>query len=211
MKTEPGAVRSMQTSGFGISGSILKWMAVLIMAIDHAGAGLLEAYVQGFVHTRNVKKYAVRLGIFALASEIPFDLALRVTPFYWKHQNVFFTLLIGLLAVWFMKSFNNRLWARVSGLLAGAALAELLGTDYGAFGIALIVLLYLLQDKKAWQCILGAICCAWETTAPLAFILIWFYNGKRGRQPRWFFYWFYPVHLLLYALVGMYVLPAVLL
>ncbi len=73
------------------------------------------------------------------------------------------------------------------------------------------MLLYLLQDKKAWQCILGAICCAWETTAPLAFILIWFYNGKRGRQPRWFFYWFYPVHLLLYALVGMYVLPAVLL
>ena len=45
MKTEPGAVRSMQTSGFGISGSMLKWMAVLIMAIDHAGAGLLEAYV----------------------------------------------------------------------------------------------------------------------------------------------------------------------
>ena len=254
MKTEPGAVRSMETSGVGISGSMLKWVAVLIMAIDHAGAGLLEAYVmnawgssplgsaflekwdellmvdqvirtigrpafpifcfllvQGFVHTRNVKKYAVRLGIFALASEIPFDLALRVTPFYWKHQNVFFTLLIGLLAVWFMKSFNNRLWARVSGLLAGAALAELLGTDYGAFGIALIVLLYLLQDKRAWQCILGAICCAWETTAPLAFILIWFYNGKRGRQPRWFFYWFYPVHLLLYALVGMYVLPAVLL
>lgn len=253
MRTEPGVIRSMQKPAFGISGSILKWFAVITMAIDHMGAGLLEScvmnawggsplgstflerwdellkadqvirmigrpafpifcflLVQGFVHTRNVKKYAARLGIFALISEIPFDLALRITPFYWKHQNVYFTLLIGLLSIWFMKSFKNRLWARVSGLLAGAVLAELLCTDYGAFGIALIVLLYLLQDKKVLQCVLGAVCCAWETTAPLAFVLIWFYNGKRGRQPKWFFYWFYPVHLLLYALIGMYVLPAVL-
>lgn len=252
MKTESWIDRRTGKTAFGISGNLLKWFAVITMAIDHMGAGLLESYVmnawggsplgsvflerwnellaadhiirtigrpafpifcfllvQGFVHTRNVKKYAVRLGIFALISEIPFDLALRITPFYWKHQNVFFTLLIGLLAIWFMKKFQNRLWARVSGLLIGAAAAELLCTDYGAFGIALIVLLYLLRDKKAWQCILGAVCCVWETTAPLAFLLIWFYNGKRGRQSKWFFYWFYPVHLLLYALIGMYVLPAV--
>ncbi len=251
MKTESWIDRRTGKTAFGISGNLLKWFAVIAMAIDHMGAGLLESYVmnawggsplgsafaekwnellaadhiirmigrpafpifcfllvQGFVHTRNVKKYAVRLGIFALISEIRFDLALRITPFYWKHQNVFFTLLIGLLAIWFMKKFQNRLWARVSGLLIGAAAAELLCTDYGAFGIALIVLLYLLRDKKAWQCILGAVCCAWETTAPLAFLLIWFYNGKRGRQSKWFFYWFYPVHLLLYALIGMYVLPA---
>lgn len=246
------AAGSMQNPGFGISGSLLKWFAIITMAIDHMGAGLLESYVmnawggsplgsiflerwddilavdkiirsigrpafpifcfllvQGFVHTHDVKKYAVRLGIFALISEIPFDLALRITPFYWKHQNAFFTLLTGLLTIWFMKRFQDRLWARMAGLIVGAALAELFHMDYGAFGIALIVLLCLLQDKKVLQCILGAVCCAWETTAPLAFILIWFYNGKRGRQPKWFFYWFYPVHLLMYALVGMYVLPAV--
>lgn len=254
MKTESGAVRSLQKPDSGISGSVLKWFAVITMAIDHVGAGLLESYimnawggsplghmfagkwkellaadsviryigrpafpvfcfllVQGFVHTRDVKKYAARLFAFALVSEVPFDLALRITPFYWKHQNVFFTLLIGLLAIWFMKTFKNRLWARMLGLLAGAALAEILHTDYGAFGVALIVLLYLLQKKKVLQCVLGAVCCAWETTAPIAFVLIWFYNGKRGRQPKWFFYWFYPAHLLLYALIGMYVLPAALL
>lgn len=252
MKTEPCINRRSRKPAFGISGSMLKWFAVITMAIDHMGAGLLESYVmnawggsplegvflerwnellaadhmiravgrpafpifcfllvQGFVHTRDVKKYAVRLGVFAVISEIPFDLALRIRPFYWKHQNVFFTLLIGLLTIWFMKRFQNRLWAKVSGLLTGAVCAELLCTDYGAFGIALIVLLYLLQDKKVLQCILGAVCCAWETTAPLAFLLIWFYDGKRGRQLKWFFYWFYPVHLLLYALIGMYVLPAV--
>ena len=123
---------------------------------------------------------------------------------------MFFTLLIGLLVIWFLKTHKNTLPFRAVGLLAGAALAELLHTDYGAFGVALIVLLYLLRDKKKSLCILGAFCCAWETTSPLAFLLIWFYNGQRGRQPKWFFYWFYPVHLLLYSMVGMFLLPAVL-
>ncbi len=55
--------------------------------------------VEGFLHTRNVAKYAIRLALFAAISEIPFDLA-----FYNKipannHQNVFFTLLIGLLTL----------------------------------------------------------------------------------------------------------------
>ena len=178
----------------GLSGSALKWIAVLVMAVDHLGAGLLEAYVlnawgdsplggrfleqwdeilavdqvlryigrpafpifcfllvQGFLHTHDVKRYAVRLGIFALISEVPFDLALHIQPFYPQKQNVFFTLLIGLLVIWFLKTHKNTLPFRAVGLLAGAALAELLHTDYGAFGVALIVLLYLLRDKKKSQ------------------------------------------------------------
>lgn len=236
---------------FGISGGALKWIAVLCMAIDHVGAGILEAFVlnawggspmgdhflgkwneilavdsviryigrpafpifcfllvEGFLHTRDVKKYAVRLGIFALISEVPFDLALRISPFDWKHQNVFFTLLIGLLAIWFMKTYKDTLWARAAALAAGAVLAELLHTDYGAFGVGLIAVLYLLRERRVWQCVLGAVCCYWELTAPLAFLFIYFYNGERGRQPRWFFYWFYPAHLLLYYMAGAWVLPA---
>lgn len=166
--------------------------------------------VQGFLHTHDVKRYAMRLGLFALISEVPFDLALHIRPFYWQAQNVFFTLLTGLLVIWFIHSHKNSLPARMFGLLAGAAAAEFLHLDYGAFGVALIVLLYLLREKKPAMCILGALCCAWETTAPLAFLPIWFYNKKRGRQPKWFFYWFYPVHLLLYSAIGMYLLPLLL-
>lgn len=235
---------------FGISGGVLKWIAVLTMAIDHAGACFLEVFmlniwggsplgdrfygswdrivhvdmliryigrpafpifcfllVEGFLHTRDVKKYAVRLGIFALVSEIPFDLALHLTPFAWKNQNVYFTLLIGLLAIWFIEAQGETFGARLTGLAGGALLAELLHTDYGAFGVGLIVALYVMRKNRLWQCVLGALCCLWELTAPLAFLPIYLYNGERGRQPKWFFYWFYPAHLLAYYAIGMWVLP----
>ena len=77
--------------------------------------------------------------------------------------------------------------------------------------MVLVVLLYLLRDRKTMQCIWGALICIWELTAPLAFLLIYFYNGERGKQPRWFFYWFYPAHLLLYYIIGTWALPAALL
>ncbi len=237
----------------GVTGSTLKWVAIILMAVDHIGAGILENFVlnawgrspigyhfagqweaiygvdllirfigrpafpifcfllaEGFCHTHDVKKYAVRLGIFALVSEIPFDLALWNQVPDWRYQNVFFTLLIGLLALALVRRYGTNMVLKVLILAAGAVLAELLHTDYGAFGVLFIGILYLLRDNRKLQCAVGAACCLWELTAPLAFLLIWRYNGERGRQPRWLFYWFYPAHLLLYYVIGAWILPAVL-
>jgi len=55
--------------------------------------------VEGFLHTRNILKYTVRLAIFAIISEIPFDLALFGTVYYPNYQNVFFTLFFGMLVM----------------------------------------------------------------------------------------------------------------
>lgn len=162
--------------------------------------------VEGFLHTKSIAKYALRLGVFALLSEVPFDLAIYGTVFNLAMQNVFFTLLIGLFVLWGIKWVEGRFpkYSFLPFVIAffGMFTAYFLQTDYDAFGILLITMLYLLRANKLQQCIFGAVCTVWEYTAPLAFVPVWFYRGERGRQlPKYFFYAFYPVHLL--VLVGL--------
>ena len=158
--------------------------------------------VEGFLHTRNVKKYILRVGAFALISEIPFNLAFRDSVFAPEYQNVYVTLLLGLLVLTALKQFEDCGWKKAVSIAAGCGLAVLFRTDYDAFGVAFIVLLYLLRDKKVWQTAAGCIACAWELTAPLAFIPIRLYRGERGKlRLKYFFYWFYPVHILILYLL----------
>ena len=167
--------------------------------------------VEGFSHTKSVPKYILRLGLLAVLSEIPFNLARYNSLFCLTLQNVFFTLFIGLLVIWGMQ-YTGRRFPKSTFLpyaiaLAGMLCAHFLQTDYGAFGILLIAMLYLLGSDKKQLCIFGVISTIWEYTAPLAFLPIYFYNGERGKQPsKWFFYLFYPVHLLLLVLLRLLIL-----
>lgn len=169
--------------------------------------------VEGFVHTHNVKGYLGRLVLFGLLSEVPFDLAFFRTPFDPNAQNVYWTLALGVLAMALMQKFQdaegNIAWKGRLAALGCVVLAQLLQTDYGAIGVALIVALYLTRNNRKYQCIIGAVMMLFELTAPLAFVLIWFYNGQRGRCPQWVkwaFYGFYPVHLSILAVVTNWVL-----
>ena len=85
---------------------------------------------------------------------------------------------------------------------ARAALALAANTDYNASGVIIICALYLTRTNRKWQCLAGALLFMFELTAPLAFVLVWFYNGQRGAcspLQKKAFYWFYPVHLLVLA------------
>lgn len=161
--------------------------------------------VEGFCHTRSVSKYLGRLLLFGLLSEIPFDLAFFRTAFYPGHQNVYWTLALGITALYWLRRTEQNSVPSCSGYLGAAALAvcaELLHTDYGAIGVLLIALLYLLRNDRAAQCLAGGLILAYELPAPLAFAAAYFYNGERGkcgRVQQWLFYWFYPVHLALLA------------
>lgn len=104
----------------GISADALKWIALLTMLCDHAGAVLFAQYpvmrligrtafplfvwllVEGFFHTSSRKKYLGRMAFFALVSELPFDLALYGRPDR-QGQNVFFTLSISLVMLVFLE------------------------------------------------------------------------------------------------------------
>ncbi len=156
---------------------------------------------EGFLHTRDVRKYALRLGVFALLSEIPFDLAFYHVLWTWEHQNVFFTLFLGLLAIAAIDYYEKRMNSRWVGLIAAfcfVMLGDVLHTDYGAFGVFFIVVLYAFRNCGWIRTVIGCILIAWETTAPLAFIPIQMYNGERGRlRLKYFFYAIYPAHLLI--------------
>ena len=239
-------------AGRPFSGSILKWLAIFIMLVDHLGASLIEVFllngchnsplagmitnqalwwsvdtvlrrigrsafpifcfllVEGAVHTRDIGKYARRLLAFALVSEIPFDLALRNYFPWWAHQNVFFTLLLGLLVIRVFRRSAGREWRGVLSLGAASLLAELGGTDYGATGVLVIALMYLLRENRiaalAVSYILLASSGRIELCALPGFLALLLYNGKRGRQPKYFFYWFYPVHLLALWILGNWIL-----
>lgn len=74
-------------------------------------------------------------------------------------------------------------------------------TDYGAFGVLAIAVLYFLRKDRKQQVLCGCVLFLWEITAPLAFLPIYYYNGKRGINVKYIFYFFYPVHLLIFGLI----------
>ena len=198
-----------------MTGFQLKLLAMLAMTADHIGAvffpeipllrwiGRLAMPVlcffigEGLRHTRSPRRYLLRLTGFALLSELPFDLA-----FYggieWEHQNVYFTLALGLLALWAIQSRDMEGWLLA---LTAALAAELLGCDYGMYGVLLILLLDRFHSARSEQLAAAALLnlaffgLQTQTLSLIALPLLWLYNGKRGRDDRRLFYLYYPAHL----------------
>ena len=229
----PEQIQNQKTAP--LSGSTLKLIAVFSMLLDHVGAVLTASYlpwltlrligrvafpifcfllVEGFVHTNNLKRYGLRLAAFALLSELPFDLAFHHAPFYPNAQNVFFTLLIGLFTIALIRYEETACKTRpfaffciAATLAAGMALAHLLRTDYGAYGVLVIFLFYWQRGHRQLACISACVCLCFlsdlEITAFAAIPLIGLYNGRRGLHFKYFFYACYPVHLLLLWLLSL--------
>lgn len=212
----------------GLNGAVLKWLAIVTMTIDHFAAGFLTYYnqvvsvnlnevytisrligrlafpifaflmIQGYQHTSNRKKYASKLLVFAVVSEIPFDLAFYNQFIYWPHQNIFFTLAIGIISFAAYEKYeqNGKVIPQLLTVVLAGGAARFLQVDYGLYGVLFIFGLGYFRNNKVNQTIFGVIMGLAQTIiASLAFLPIWFYNGERGRQNKWFFYIFYPVHL----------------
>jgi hypothetical protein len=218
----------------------LKLIAIITMLIDHIGAVLVPSntmlnlimrcigrlsfpifvflLVEGFHHTKDVKKYLLRMGAFALISEIPFDLAFYGKVLEFKHQNVFFTLFLGLLCMYLMseaeKKLNNviiikylldALLTLVIGLIA-----YLMKTDYDYRGIILIVAFYLFRQSKLlrgfWLLFVSGYLLGYiNILATVSIIPISLYNGQKGKSIKYAFYIFYPAHLLILAFIDRFI------
>lgn len=207
-------------SSKGLSGNALKIIAILTMFLDHMGAVLIKSgalnrvlrmvgrmafpifaflLVEGFLHTKDVKRYGLRLLLFGFLSEIPFDLAVFNRPFEISYQNIYFTLFFGLIALAGFQKYEDgkSLWKQAAVLIGCGFAATVFHTDYGAFGVIFIVLLYMTRQNPRMRTFIGALALVWELPAILAFIPINLYNGKRGNLSlKYVFYGFYPIHLL---------------
>ena len=208
----------------GLNTFALKMIAISSMLIDHMGAVLFPQHewmrlvgrlafpifayllVEGIFYTKDMKKYMLRLGAFALISEVPFDLAFFGTPLEFSHQNVFFTLFLGVFMFWLMLRTPVR-WKHYLILCAVVIVADLLYTDYGSWGILMMVAFYELRDRK-WMklamvafinvCLMGYS----QVYAAFAMIPVAFHNRQLGPKMKMFFYVFYPAHLIILYLIG---------
>ena len=208
-----------------MSGSQLKILAVVTMLIDHIGAILFPSVLvfriigrlsfplfcflisEGLLYTANLKGYLERLFFFALISEVPYDLAFHGTVYYPQSQNVFFTLFLGLAAISFLHSYlGSRPASALVLALVCVLFAEALHTDYGWFGVMLIIIFYCFKNYRTKGVLIfavfntgyGLLTGTVKLYAALAGFPIFLYNGKKGRLNwKYFFYAFYPAHLLL--------------
>lgn len=156
--------------------------------------------VEGFQHTRNRKRYGIQLLIFALISELPWNLV-HGGQFFYRGQNVLFTLLLGYLGLCALERFRDDKKKLLASLLGLLVVSIVLRADYGCSGYGFILLLYVLRNQQLVRAIIGCCVLGSRWVAGTAFIPIALYNGKRGfvRGPvgKYFLYLFYPLHLLI--------------
>ena len=136
---------------------------------------------------------------FALLSEIPWNLMFTNTLRY-ERQNVFFTLFLGYLAFCAIEYFLTRPSMQLLCILGLLVVSIFLKADYGWRGYIFLLIMYYMRNDKPGQAILGSCWLYYEWRAAFAFLSINLYNGKRGfirgKSAKYFFYWFYPVHIM---------------
>ena len=182
------------------------------------------AFVEGFQHTRSKARYLGRLTLFALLSELPFDMTFfygysrgkPIWPWYPWHQNVFFTFALALCALWLMEAIQKLPSKPLSILLQALTVAgvcflaeEVIRCDYGGFGVFLMIAAWLLRKNRTLQ-VLGMLLAKllidpyYELPSIFfSLVLILLYNGKRGkRNLKQFFYGFYPFHIAVIGLLN---------
>ncbi len=225
-----------------MSAFVLKVIALISMACDHSSYIIFEHFSflnyigriafpifafqisEGYTHTRDLKKYFLRLFVFAIISQLPFFLFTSI--FSSNHNlNIFFTLFLGLSAITIFDKLNKLEYKSkymhylynsigvVSAILF-SALASILHCDYGYYGVAIIFIFYLFKEHKLLmntafilctflyylKYVLYSsisdiyLCIIIFTCVPLLFINL--YNNKKGKDTKYFLYLFYPLHLL---------------
>ena len=225
-----------------LSAAALHILAMAFMLMDHLWATLLPAQewltcvgriafpifafmaVEGYFHTHNLKKYLLRMLAFAVISEVPFDLMYGGTWFYPVHQNVIWTLMMGLVGIHLMETVRKKkstfVYILVSAIVVilGGLLGTLSMVDYYGIGVLTVFIFYFFRGRK-WWCLLGQMLALYwvnvellgglmypirlfgmefelcqQGLALLALLPIWLYRGRQGYHSKPFQYFCYAFY-----------------
>lgn len=224
-----------------LDGFSLKLIAMAIMFIDHIGAvfyphslypemlwlriigrvsfPIFAFFIaEGYLKTSNRLKYIIRMVIFAIISEVPYDLAFD-GYLSLEECNVGVTFALALVGIYiadkvslYMSEMVNEYVSEMLGfgvVLAVAFLAECIHTDYGWYGILLVYVYRSLSDQFIKKHIVATayqlVAATWiQRYSAFSTLLLMAYNGKRGINIKYLFYIFYPAHLLLFYIIKFY-------
>ncbi len=246
---------TQQSGKNGLTANALKLIAIIAMTIDHSTWTFFPGYrtetavlllhiigrltapimmyfvVEGYYHTRNVKRYVCRMFAFALVAHVPYMLMVgnSVIPFQDSmidQTSLMWTLALGLLALAVVKSEHPKLkpWHKyviVTVCMAAAFCANwstpaaaailLMGLNRGNFGkqmlwLSLCIGMYAAIYAVAVDMVYGVL----QMAVVLSFPLLYRYNGQRGgwRGMKWFFYAYYPAHMAILGIVKIVLLTA---
>ena len=191
---------------FHVGHTDVSWQFIMQCMIGRIAFPLFAfLVVEGYSHTRSVRRYARTLLFFAILSIVPWSV-MHGSYFSLSSQNVLFTLLLGVLSIHAIE----RLSSRKAVAAVGVALltAWLTRCDYGAAGVAFVVLLHLLRHRRLYQGLAAVATFFTRKTqmcAVLAILPMAMYNGRRGfvhgAVAKYAFYAFYPLHIVLLVLL----------
>ena len=232
----------MDQTNRGLSGNALKLIAIAAMTLDHAlwvafpgyqtmpwllalhAIGRITAPImwffiaEGYVHTHNFKRYALRLLLFAFVSHFAYCFAFGIPflPFskgtFFNQTSVIWSLLWGLIAIRLFDS-GLKTWQKFA-LLVPILLVSF-PSDWSC--VATVAILYLwakrgsFKERMLWMMVwtlsyaivyffcIDKVYGALQLCTALSIPLLRLYNGRRGKWKgmKWLFYVYYPAHLVL--------------
>lgn len=199
----------------------LKWIGLITMVIDHVGVVFFPhiwilniigrisfpifafTTATGFMYTKNISRYGLRLLLFAFISEPFYDFALFGTPIYTGRQNVLFTLVLGVAMLYLWLCYEQIVF-RFLAIVLVLLVSEFLAVDYNSMGLLMILFFYCFHNEYVKRDIsiaavnvlfIGGI----QSFAVFSLIPIHLYQGKKGREMKYLFYLFYPAHFAVLA------------
>lgn len=192
---------------FTVSGTDITWYFIFRTIGRIAFPVYCFLLVEGYIHTHDRKKYGLRLLVFAFISEIPWNLE-HTGNIFSPTQNVFFTLFLGLCAVYVYDNFRDDRKKTAVLLIIIFAVSYFAKCDYGIKGVGFILFMYLMRETGIIQALIGCCFFARPDSVIPGFMLMQMYNGKRGyikgRVLQYLFYVLYPAHMMvLYLLKSM--------